>query len=265
MSRTPMPPHEKGRPGRRPCPGPGQRPLPDPADLRLCAVPDTAPPYDDEALAGPGAPGWAGAPRGGTGRAGGPGSARPPGQDLAGEHTGAAGAARPPAELGGAAPPAVRGGAARPAVRGGGEHPAVPGGGEHPAVPGGGEHPAVRGRPAVPGGGEHPAVPGQFAQVLIETLAGSRPPRQMASWTTQRARSRIQRLGPALSAGPRPQLRRVVAFQPRPDVIEMTLVLSCGPRIRALAVRLEQLAPRHATIGQRARPARWCCTEVEAA
>jgi Family of unknown function (DUF6459) len=208
MSRTPTPSHDRGRPGRRPCPGPGQRPLPDPSDLRLCTVPDTAPPYDDEALAGPEAPGWAGTPRGAAGRAGGPSPGRPEGQDPAGDRAG------------------DRAGA---------------------------------------DGGARPAVPGQFAQVLIETLAGTRPPRQLASWTTQRARGRIQRLGPVLSAGPRPRLRRVVTFQPRPDVIEMTLVLSCGPRVRALAVRLEQLTPRHATIGQRARPARWCCTEVEAA
>ncbi len=220
MPRTPLPPHEMGRPGLRPCPGPGRRPLPDPSDLRLSTVPDTAPPYDDEVLAGPPAggqpvlaPGPAG-PGGGPGRAGGPG--RPPGQDRAGDR----------------------------------------------AAPDGGPAP---GGPAPGGGATRPALPGQFAQVLIETLAGTRPPRQMTSWTTQRARGRIERLGPVLSAGPRLQLRRVVAFQPRPDVIEMTLVLSCGPRIRALAVRLERLTPRHATTGQRARPARWCCTDVEAA
>jgi len=47
-----------------------------------------------------------------------------------------------------------------------------------------------------------------FAQVLVETLAGSRPPRQMTTWTTERTRARIQRLGPMLAAGQRPQLRR---------------------------------------------------------
>ena len=99
----------------------------------------------------------------------------------------------------------------------------------------------------------------------METLAGARPPRQMTTWTTERARSRIQRLGPVLSAGQRPCLRRVVAFRPSPDVIEMTLVLSCGPRIRALAVRLEHLAPRRAAPGQQARPGRWFCTDIEAA
>ena len=99
----------------------------------------------------------------------------------------------------------------------------------------------------------------------METLAGARSPRQMRTWTTERTRARIQRLGPMLAVGQRPCVRRVVAFQPAPDVIEMTVVVSFGPRIRALAVRLEHAAPRHATLGRPARPGGWRCTEVEAA
>ncbi len=208
MPRTPLPPSETGRPGGRPpCPGPGRRPLPDPSAVRLCAVPDTAPPYDDELLASP------------------PYRALPA---VTADPAGAGGPAAAAAGHGGA---------------------------------------AAAGRPAASGGDgmRRPALPGQFAQVLVETLAGARPPRQMTTWTTERARNRIQRLGPVLSAGQRPCLRRVVAFRPSPDVIEMTLVLSCGPRIRALAVRLEHLAPRHASAGQQARPGRWFCTDIEAA
>lgn len=196
MPSTSLPPYQGGRPGRRPCRGPAQRPLPDPADLRLSAVPDTAPPYDDEVSADPG---------------------RRPG-------------------------PVAAAGRPVPPVRPG--EPARDGG--HPGPP-------------------RPALPGQFALVLVETLAGVRPPRQLTSWTTERARSRIQRLGRVLSAGRQPRLRRVVACQPRPDVIEMTLLLSCGPQVRAVAVRLEQRAARPGPGGQPGRPARWCCTDVEAA
>ncbi len=214
MPRTPLPPSEPGRPGERPpCPGPGRRPLPDPAAVRLCTVPDTAPPYDDELFAGP-------------------------------PHRGLPAVTASPAGAAGAA--ARDAGRARRAESGSTEE------GGRPAASGG-------------DGAGRPALPGHFAQVLVETLAGARPPRQMTTWTTERARSRIQRLGPVLSAGQRPCLRRVVAFRPSPDVIEMTLVLSCGPRIRALAVRLEHLAPRHATPGQQARPGRWFCTDIEAA
>jgi hypothetical protein len=101
--------------------------------------------------------------------------------------------------------------------------------------------------------------------VLVETLAGSRPPRQMTTWTTERTRARIQRLGPMLAAGQRPQLRRVVAFRPASGVIEMTVVVSFGPRVRALAVRLEHTPPPRALPGHQSRRPRWLCTDVEAA
>jgi hypothetical protein len=68
-----------------------------------------------------------------------------------------------------------------------------------------------------------------------------------------------------LAAGQRPQLRRVVAFRPASDVIEMTVVVSFGPRVRALAVRLEHSPPPRALPGYQSRKARWLCTEVEAA
>jgi hypothetical protein len=113
--------------------------------------------------------------------------------------------------------------------------------------------------------------------VLAETLAGSRPPGQIVPWTTQRARSNIQRLGPTLNAGQpaarqRPLVRRVITSQPRHDVLEMTVIVGFGPRIRALAVRLERSGPHntgphntgpHNTAADRA--TRWLCTAVEAA
>ena len=125
-----------------------------------------------------------------------------------------------------------------------------------------GEGPAHNPGRLPPGDG---SWPGQFAQVLVETLAGSRPPRQMTTWTTERSRARIQRLGPMLAAGQRPQLRRVVAFRPASGVIEMTVVVSFGPRVRALAVRLEHAPPSRALPGHQPRTPRWLCTDVEAA
>jgi len=107
--------------------------------------------------------------------------------------------------------------------------------------------------------------PGHFSQVLAETLAGSRPPRQIVPWTTEQARKRISRLGPMLAAGDRPVVRRVLASRPAADVVEMTVVVRFGPRVRALAVRLERDGPRCATPGRPARTARWLCTAIEAA
>jgi hypothetical protein len=145
-----------------------------------------------------------------------------------------------------------------------------PAGADHPAArstpppPPAGDQPAAGQRPRQAGRGE-PALPGQFARVLVETLAGTRPPRQLTSWTTERARSRIQRMGPLLTAGQPAQLRRVVARHPAADVIEMTVLLSVGPQIKALAVRLEHTAPRPASLGRPTRPGKWLCTQVEAA
>ncbi len=237
-------------PGARPDSGPGGRrrgcprvpgpPLPDPDGVRLCPVPDSAPPYDDELLprparlADPGRPAET-ASRPGATRAGRleqpSGQAQAGGQDQAG----------------------------RQAQAGNG-----PEGRDQP----GRAHPPGDDAPPRPGGPPRPADgawPGQFAQVLVETLAGSRPPRQISSWATERARARIQRLGPMLAAGQRPQLRRVVAFRPASDVIEMTVVVSFGPRVRALAIRLEHSPPPRALPGRQPGKARWLCTEVEAA
>ena len=107
--------------------------------------------------------------------------------------------------------------------------------------------------------------PSQFAQVLAETLAGSRPQGQITPWTTDQARRLIRQLGPMLAAGPVPRVRRVLASQPAEGVVEMTVVVGCGPRIRALAVRLEQDRPHRAGRGRDASTAGWVCTAIEAA
>jgi uncharacterized protein DUF6459 len=198
-------PDDAGETGRQACPREAGRPLPDPAAVRLLAVPDSAPPYDDDALA--------------------------------------------------AAAAAEQAAPTRPG-------PTRPGPGARAEDTGGDDR----------DGGVTPGWPSLFAQVLAETLAGSRPPGQIVPWTTQRARLNIQRLGPTLNAGQpatrqRPLVRRVVTSQPRRDVLEMTVIVGFGPRIRALAVRLERSVPHntvpHNTTAGRA--TRWLCTAVEAA
>jgi Family of unknown function (DUF6459) len=103
----------------------------------------------------------------------------------------------------------------------------------------------------------------QFAQVVAEILAGARSPRQIAPWTTERVRDRIILLTQTISAGQKPRIRRIVTSRPAALVVEMTVVLSFGPRSRALALRIEQLPGRRPAPGLPARPARWLCTEIE--
>ena len=103
--------------------------------------------------------------------------------------------------------------------------------------------------------------PSQFAQVLAETLAGSRPAQQLTPWTTEQARRRIRQLGPILATDQRPKVRRVMTSTPAAGVLEMTAVVGFGPRVRALALRLE----REQTRPYRQGNDRWCCTAIESA
>ena len=116
-----------------------------------------------------------------------------------------------------------------------------------------------------PAHGADPAVAWsrQFAQVIAEILAGARSPRQLAPWTTERVRDRISLLTQTLTPGQKPRIRRIMTSRPAARVVEMTVVLSFGPRSRALALRIEHLPGRRPAPGLPARPARWLCTEIE--
>jgi Family of unknown function (DUF6459) len=178
------------------------RPLPDAESIRVLAVPDSAPPYDGEALAADGPCGAAAGPEPQpAGQQPGPRSSQGPGTDGPGPQR------------------------------------------------------------AGPPGDAAAAWPGRFAQVLAETLAGSRSQGQIVPWTSAAARRRIRQLGPMLTAGAAPRIRRVVTMRPAADVVEMTVVVGFGERVRALAIRLERDRQRHPG------PAdpQWVCTAIEAA
>ena len=226
-----LPPGDAGRRGV-------VRPLPDPVAIRLCPVPDNAPPYDDELPGddGPARPEVIAAAltatlQPGTGELDG-------GERCCGEGRGTQPAARTApakrAASAGRAAPAGRTAAGRAAAVG----------------------------RAAPAG---PDWPSTFAQILAETLAGSRPPAQMTRWTTERTRSHIRRLGPLLTAGAQPRVRRVIASCPAAGVVEMAVVVGFGSRVRALAVRLERTEPGSAANGLPGGRPRWVCTAVEAA
>lgn len=98
--------------------------------------------------------------------------------------------------------------------------------------------------------------PSQFAQILAETLAGSRPAHQLTPWTTEQARRQIRRLGQQLATGQRPRVRRLMTSAPASGVLELTAVVGFGPRVLVLALRLER---------DEARRGRWCCTAIDSA
>jgi hypothetical protein len=106
--------------------------------------------------------------------------------------------------------------------------------------------------------------PHQFALLIVETLAGVRPARQLAPLLSKRAAIQLHRLRPLFSANRRPRVLRVLTSAPAADVVEMTLVVETGQRTRALAVRLERTA-RPASARRDAPAMRWLCTAIEAA
>jgi len=114
-----------------------------------------------------------------------------------------------------------------------------------------------------PAASQATALTRQFAQVIVEILAGSRPLRQTVGWTTDRVRAQIGDLTQLVTSEQRPRIRRIVTSQPAASVVEMTVVISFGPRSRALAMRFEQMPARQPAPGRPARPARWLCTEIE--
>ena len=117
---------------------------------------------------------------------------------------------------------------------------------------------------AAGGTGPAEALPWQFAQVMVEIMAGLRPQKQLIGLTTERARAQVQRLAPLLASDRQPRIARIVTSRPTALVLEVTVVVRVGTRSRALAMRLEHLAERPAAPGRPARPARWLCTAVEA-
>jgi hypothetical protein len=120
----------------------------------------------------------------------------------------------------------------------------------------------VRGPDQTPG--LRVAWAGQFAQVLVEVLAGYRPSKQLIPLTTERVRAHVDLLSCAVATGQRPRIQRVMTSRPAAGVVEMTMVVSFGPRSRALATRFEHVPARPPVPGRPARPARWLCTEIEA-
>ncbi len=123
---------------------------------------------------------------------------------------------------------------------------------------------AGRQDPGEAAGPDGTGLPWQFAQVIVEILAGFRSPGQLVALTTDRARGQIKRLAPGLVTDRRPRIQRIVTSRPAAGAVEMTVIVNFGPRPRALALRFEHLAEQLAAPGRLARPARWVCTAAEA-
>ncbi len=115
---------------------------------------------------------------------------------------------------------------------------------------------------AEPAGGHTVGSPRPWAdrlvQAVVEVLAGDRPAAQLARWTTagvyydlQRSATRAARERAVFARRPPADaVRSVHVSEPAPGVAEVCALVERGPRVRALALRLEEL------------DGRWQCTAL---
>ncbi|PRY01524.1 Rv3235 family protein [Allonocardiopsis opalescens] len=93
--------------------------------------------------------------------------------------------------------------------------------------------------------------PARFAQAIAEVLAGQRPPEQLTGRISAQAYRRVAARIGIYRARTRPRLRSTQFHVIKPGTAEMTAVIDCGERTRALALRLERV------------DGRWICAAVE--
>jgi hypothetical protein len=88
----------------------------------------------------------------------------------------------------------------------------------------------------------------RLVQGLIEVLNGLRPAPQLVRWTSAEVYTAVRhQLRRTSALGTRPSrllVRSVRSFEPEEGIAEVTAVIQIGPRVRALALRIEALANR---------------------
>lgn len=94
------------------------------------------------------------------------------------------------------------------------------------------------------------AEAGLIARLVLEVLAGARPYHHLAGHTTPQVFELLGSLAAKLPGRSMPRLRTVRVCRISPDVAEVAAVAAVGPRVQALALRLE-------------RGRRWRCAAIE--
>ncbi|GAB3212886.1 Rv3235 family protein [Marinactinospora thermotolerans] len=116
--------------------------------------------------------------------------------------------------------------------------------------------PAVRAA-ACPGGGAEPGRErrarelSQFALCVAEVLAGHRDPVHLRDRMTGRAYQALRRRAGGYATPVRPRLGRAHLRCPAPGITEVSAVVVCGGRHRALALRVDWMSRA------------WLCTRLE--
>ncbi len=78
-----------------------------------------------------------------------------------------------------------------------------------------------------------------IAQMILDVMAGARPYHHLAGRTTPQIFERLSSLAARTPGRSLPRLGRLRVCEPGPGVAEVTAIASIGPRVQALALRLE--------------------------
>ncbi len=92
-----------------------------------------------------------------------------------------------------------------------------------------------------------------IARMVFEVLAGERPYHHLAGRTTPRVFELLDSLAARMPGRVTPRLRGVRVCEPAPGVAEVAATAAFGPRVQALALRLEHDRGR----------GRWQCAAIE--
>ncbi|WP_066073003.1 Rv3235 family protein [Frankia sp. EI5c] len=114
--------------------------------------------------------------------------------------------------------------------------------------------PAAHRAPPAPSAAAEQSPPGQppdprrtaavVVRLIVEVLSGARPMAHLAPWTTAALQNDLARTAAALTSRQPGQVRSVRVSEPLPGIAEVSAVVSRGPRVRALALRMESRAGR---------------------
>jgi hypothetical protein len=89
-----------------------------------------------------------------------------------------------------------------------------------------------------------------IAQLVLDVLTGVRPYHHLAGRTTPTLFELLESLAARLAGRAAPRLGTIRVCEPRPGVAEVAAVATIGPRVQALALRLEH-------------DRRWRCAAIE--
>jgi hypothetical protein len=99
-----------------------------------------------------------------------------------------------------------------------------------------------------------------LARAAMEVLCGNRTPAQLAGWATPSALRELAMHSAAIAEPGR--IRSLRAVRVGPAAVEVVLVVECGPRVRAMALRMQGVTVPARPGNRHAPGPRWLATSM---